>query len=243
MSLAVKGLLSSEFLDSGMFTFLSLEEAHTQSNSQYDGNQYSSSNAEKDDVDLNIFLFLNKLFSGAIRCGTDSRSSSAGRGDSVLLNSIIPFESRSLLLVRGCRFGSSGTSKTVSAVRFTSSILLGDTNVFTASISTENRSAKVYISSSQLLSELLAQGLESPVRVFIVIFSLDEEVNDDGTLIDCDHFDGAGMDSKHCGNSISKLNCTSVSIERIQSPVETHFTLDRVFGFDSKFTTRSQVEF
>lgn len=85
--------------------------------------------------------------------------------------------------------------------------------------------------------------MESSVWVFVVVISLDEEVNDDGTLIDGDHFDGAGVDSKDCGNSVSKLDSTSISIELIHSPVETHLTLDSVFRFDGEDAARSQVEF
>jgi len=161
-----------------------------------------------------------------------------------LLNSVVPFESRSLLLFGGDRTGSSfGTSKAASvklSSLFTIS-LLRNVNIFTASVSTKDGSAKEYFSFSQLLSELLGQSFKCGIGVVIVILGLDKEVNNDGTLVNGNHFDGAGMDSKDCGNAISELDGTTIGIEFVHGPVKTNFTLDSVLGFDGKGAAGPEV--
>jgi len=243
VSLRFKSRLRIGFLHTVHFTFLTLEEAHADCDSQHNSYEDSSCDTEKDDVDLG--LVLNISFSGSFfSSGADSGSSSRVGGDGVLLNGIIPFEGRSLLLlVSGFRSISTiGTGEATSIeLRSLLSFSLRDFHVLSTSVNTEDRSTKEHISFLQLGSEFGRQSLKSSVRVFVVVLSHNEEINNDGTLIDSDHLDGTGVDAKDSSDTIGELNGTTIRVELIEGPVQTDLSLDRVLGFDCEGASRSEV--
>jgi len=216
----------------------SLEEAETYGDSQNDCDKHSSCDGKKDDVDLSLVLLFG-LSDGVLANGTDSRSRAIIGSDCVLLNSI-PLEGRSLLLLIRDR-GSAVRTRESSTISLRA-ILLGNANVLAASVSAEDGSTKENVSRGQLRGEFLAQVLESLIGIWIIVLGHDEEVNNDGTLVDSNHFDSAGVDSERCSDAISKFHSSSISVELIHGPGQANFTHNRVLGPDLKLTSGSEVD-
>lgn len=243
VSLRFESRLRVGFLNTLYLTFLSLEEAHADCDSHHDSYKDSSCDTEKDYVNLGLVLGIG-FSDSSISSGADSGSSSRVGSDGVLLNGIIPFEGRSLLLrVSGFRsFSTIGTGETTSVeLRPLLSFSLRDFHVLSTSVNTEDRSTKEHISFLQFGSKFGRQSLKSSVRVFVVVLSHNEEINNDGTLIDSDHLDGTGVDSKDSSDTICELNGTTIRVELIKGPVQTYLRLNRVLGFDCESAARSEV--
>jgi len=219
----------------------SLEEAETYGDSQNDCYKHGSCDGKKDDVDLSLVLLFG-LSDGVLADSTDSGSGVIVRSDNSLLI-FVPLESRSLLLLVVGHRHRGGTVRTGESSRLCSrAITLRNADVLTSSVSAEDGSTKEYVSRSQLSGEFLAQVLESLIGIWVVVLSHDEEVNDDGTLVDGNHFDCTGVDSEHRSDAIGKLHSSSIGVELIQGPGKTDFTHNGVLGPDLKFTSRSEVD-
>jgi len=142
MDLSVKGRLTVVTLfHVSESDFLSLDEEESQCYSEHDCDEDGSSNAKKHNIDLSfVFGFLSLTI---LSNGSNSHASSVG-GDSILLNSVVPLEGRSLLGLGSC--GAVGSLRAGKSSR-SRSLNLRNIYVLTTGVSTEDRGTQVDISS------------------------------------------------------------------------------------------------
>mmetsp|Transcript_20909 Transcript_20909/g.32400 ORF Transcript_20909/g.32400 Transcript_20909/m.32400 type:complete len:296 (+) Transcript_20909:401-1288(+) len=103
--------------------------------------------------------------------------------------------------------------------------------------SVENRGSEVKASSSESLCLSLLNLLE----VFFAS-SFDLIVNDKGSLVHANYFDGGGMDAQGARQPVDELCCSAISKELFHRPLHSNHRLDGVSWLDLDFTASIQVE-